>query len=213
MFVEIEPELLEKFATVSDRMPKLYYHPNRLARSFFWERLKCIHRYLTERVPNRDTCLDFGCGTGVFLPTLSGHFNRVTAIDMETEEATQIIGQFRLTNVELVRGDICSPASLTGPFQVITAADVLEHFASLAEPVERIRQWLADDGVLMTSLPTEGFLTRATRVVGAYTKPFDHYHTAREVETYLQNHGLKKVYTTRVSPWFPLYRISAWQKC
>lgn len=213
MFIEIPAPLLQTFATESNRMPKLYYHPNWIARKFFWQRLKVLHRFLSEYPVHRDSCLDFGSGSGVFLPTLASEFASVTGVDIETVEASRILDHYKLPNVTLVNADIYT-ATEFGPemFDVVTAPDVLEHFKDLETPVARIRTWLKSDGFLFTSLPTENWTTRSARVVGKYEKPWDHYHTGYEVEEFLRTHGFRQIHRSRLFTLFPMYLTSVWQK-
>jgi 2-polyprenyl-3-methyl-5-hydroxy-6-metoxy-1,4-benzoquinol methylase len=192
-------------------MPKLYYHPNVLARKFFWLRLRYLSRFMQKYAADKRQCLDFGCGTGVFLPTLAKLFPSVTGIDIETDEARQIIDRYDL-RVRLVHADIYKENLPSRSFDVISAADVLEHFSDLGPPISKIREWLKDDGVLFTSLPTENAFTRACRVVGGYEKPWDHYHTGYDVEAVIRKAGFRAIHTAKVVSVFPLYIVSVWHK-
>lgn len=211
-FIKIPPKVLLSVATESDRMPKLYYHPVAVARSFFWRRLSFLYELMEKYTAERLTCLDFGCGSGVFLPSLANLFATVTGIDMEVDEATEIVKLYHLSNVQIVKGDITAHDLGKASFDAISAADVLEHFQELDAPVSRIYDWLKPGGFLFTSLPTENFFTRFTRIIGKYKKPWDHYHTAEEVEHFLRGKGFFKVEEGKVTPWYPLYSIGVWKK-
>jgi len=209
--VKLPPNYLRSIATVSDRMPKLYYHPIKLARDFFWLRLSVLAQLASEYAVRKDYCLDFACGSGIFLPTLSRMFKQVVGIDLEMTEAKQLAGDYQLPNVQLIEGDIAT-AELNRQFDAIFSADVLEHFSDLQLPVRQLKQWLGPEGVLLTSLPTENWLTRLTRIVGGYKKPWDHYHTGREVENFLTASGFIKIASRIVVPLFPLYYLGVWRK-
>jgi len=211
MFVKIPPDLLRIIATDSERMPRLYYHPLAVARSFFWSRLKHIHGLMNKHLRNRDSCLDFACGSGVFLPTLSSLFRSVRGIDIELVEAPKIVEQYSLSNVRLTSADIYT-AGLDERFDAIVAADVLEHFEQLDKAVLQLKHWLKDDGLLFTSLPTENVFTRFTRVLGGYTKPADHYRSGEEVEEILRSQGFRKIESRTILFFFPLYLIGVWEK-
>jgi 2-polyprenyl-3-methyl-5-hydroxy-6-metoxy-1,4-benzoquinol methylase len=211
MFVEIPPDVLLGIATDSERMPKLYYHHLAIARKFFWLRLKCISALMMKNLARRDSCLDFGCGSGVFLPSLSKLFRSVRGIDIELVEAPKIIAHYALPNVALISADIFT-VKLDEQFDAIVAADVLEHFNDVNKPIVRIKQWLKDDGLLFTSLPTENICTKMTRIVGKYTKPADHYHTGEEVEAALRAHGFHKVDGKKLVTFFPMYLLGVWRK-
>lgn len=214
MFVEIEPSFLRSIATDSDRIPTLYYSNYLLVRQFFWMRLKLIYFHLQRLPINREVCLDFGGGGGVFLPTLSQLFKTVFFLDLEDAEARQVVEKHLLKNVKLVKQDIATVGFTKSSFDVIIAADVLEHFQDLSVPVTQIRNWLKQDGVLITSLPTENYLYVLLRQVFGVAKPADHYHTGYEVEAYLKARGFKQIRRTFV-PLFgnilPLFLISVWR--
>jgi SAM-dependent methyltransferase len=214
MFVEIPSGFLESIATGSDRIPKLYYHPCACARKFFWLRLRAFYKLIEKHARSHDACLDFGCGSGVLLPTLSGMFREVVGIDLEISEAGKVMEYCGLQekNIRLIGGDINTADIPRDKFDVICAADVLEHFRDLESPIRRIKDWLKDTGILLTSLPTESIATRMTRVFGGYKKPLDHYRTGEEVEKELIGAGFKKAHTQTIYPIFPLYVISVWKK-
>lgn len=214
MFVEIPREFLAGIATDSDRIPTLYYSRYWPVRRFFWMRLKLIYSLMRRAGGGGGCCLDFGGGGGVFLPTLSGYFKKVVCIDLENDEAHKVVAQYQLSNVQLVREDIASANLADAPFDAIVAADVLEHFQDLSFPVNALRKWLSQGGILYTSLPSENYIYVFLRKVFGITKPWDHYHTAGEVESYLAQHGFKQIRKTFVPFYWgilPLFHVSAWQ--
>lgn len=160
-------------------------------------------------------CLDFGGGSGVFLPSLSGIFKTVTCIDLDTGEAEAVVREYGLDNVVMRRRDISDGELAEAPFDAIVAADVLEHFRDVTPAAKAIHDWLADDGFLYTSLPTENFVYVILRKVFGVTKPYDHYHTGYEVEAYLQAHGFRRVkrrFVPLIARLFPLFIVSVWRK-
>lgn len=216
MFVEIDKEYLQSIATDSDRIPTLYYSKYLFVRKFFWFRLRLIFRSMKlDRVIDKDkSCLDFGGGGGVFLPTLSKSFDSVTCVDLETNEASQVIGHYGISNVNLRVSDIAKLEDI-GEFDVVVAADVLEHFKDLSHPIIAIKKWLKKDGLLYTSLPTENNMYILLRRIFNIEKPYDHYHTAAQVEKFLSQNGFVRIRRTCVPlyiPLFPLFSISTWKR-
>jgi len=216
MFVEVDKKFLNEIATDSDRVPTLYYSKYWLVRRFFWSRLRYIHRFMLRdnATGTNKSCLDFGGGGGVFLPTLSSEFGDVVCVDLEYQEANKIIENYEISNIELKVSDITKKENI-GSFDVIVAADVLEHFKQLSQPSDAIRSWLKDDGILYTSLPTENFIYILLRKIFGITKPFDHYHTGYDVEKYLSSNGFEKVRCASIPLYwriFPLFLISSWKK-
>jgi len=215
MFIEIQPRLLQEIATDSERIPTLYYSQSTLVRKFFWMRLRLLYILIAKSANPQATCLDFGGGGGVFLPTLASYFQKVVFIDLEDQEAKDVIKQFYLQNVHLVKDDIAKADLVDAPFDVIVAADVLEHFQDLSMPVSTIRSWLKDDGRLYTSLPTENWIYVFLRKVFGVQKPEDHYHTGYEVERYLRRNGFKPVrkkFVPLVINLFPLFLVTEWRR-
>lgn len=215
MFVEIEPHFLRTIATDSDRVPTLYYSKYWPVREVFWMRLKMINFHLQRLPIAKDSCLDFGGGGGVFLPTLSRQFKTVFFLDLEDIEARQVVEKHQLDNVKILKEDVAAVKIPPASFDAIIAADVLEHFQDLSMPASALRSWLKPNGVLLTSLPTENFIYTGLRKVFGITKPADHYHTGSEVESYLKSHGFKQIRRTFVPLFwnlFPLFLVSAWQR-
>jgi len=213
-FYEIDATFLSTVATDSDRIPTLYYSNNIAIKKFFWMRLKLINLLMSRYSNTYSNCLDFGGGGGVFLPTLSKNIGQVVCIDLENSEADKIIQEYVLENVTLVQGDVSDTILEDAPFKNIIAADVLEHFQDISIAVDAIIKWLDDDGVFYTSLPTENWIYVLLRKIFHIQKPWDHYHTAKEVEDYLVTRGFKKIkgiYVPFYIRIFPLFRISAWR--
>ena len=214
MFIEIEPNFLRSIATDSDRVPTLYFSKYLPVRKFFWMRLRLIYQLMKESLKQKTTCLDFGGGGGVFLPTLSHYFEKVFLIDLENSEAVKVADHYRLQNVALLKEDISCHSLQKIAFDAIFAADVLEHFSDLSVPVKVLKELMHKDTILFTSLPTENFIYITLRKIFKIEKPWDHYHTASEVEVFLQRSGFKRIRRTFVPFFFnflPLFRISAWQ--
>ncbi len=213
--LELMRSLQGEAQTGTDIALDVYCHRNPLLREFFWLRLRFLTWMLRRFGRGRANALDFGGGSGVFLPTLATGFDRVRLIDLHTEQARALCEAMGIDNVECVSDDIATFDFEAGSFDAIVAADVLEHFREHDLPLTKIHRWLADDGLLFTSLPTENVFYRGLRVVFRKQKPPDHYHSARDVENALRRAGFRKrfgIYHPLVAPLFPLFRISAWEK-
>lgn len=209
-FVKVDSAFLAAISSGCDRIPTAYYEGSVLINIQFWARLRTIFRHILRSGAARRRSLDFGGGGGVFLPTLSGLFEQVTLIDLVTNEARAVVDKYALKNVTLVEENVLQ-AELHG-FDVVIAADVLEHFQDLRPAIDVLRTAVTSEGVLITSLPTENFLYRALRAVFGIEKPADHYHTATEVERSLAEGGFRRVRTTRLPTVLaPLFVITTWR--
>jgi predicted TPR repeat methyltransferase len=211
-FTQVDPSFLRTIAGGNIRTPSLYYHPNFLLREGFWSRLRAINQQM-DQVPLRlGHCLDFGGGSGVFLPTLAQRFQSVICVDVDPADAKAIVHQYQLNNVSIQQENALTATYPVAAFDAIVAADVLEHFADLKAPVTTIKQLLAKDGYLFTSLPTENWVYLLLRQLFGMEKPDDHYHTAAQVETYLAASGFRAVSRAYLPVWFaPLFRVTSWR--
>ena len=213
--IEIAPEYLASIADDSDRIPRLYYTGNRILRRMFWQRLHFLNRMMERLQVRGGTCLDFGGGSGVFLPTLARRFDHVTLLDLEAGQARLVMEHFNLDRVNIIEQDASAMDFSKEPFDAIVAADVLEHFKDLDLPVPRLHRWLKPGGLIFTSLPTENWVYIFLRKVFGVEKPWDHYHTGYEVEAALALGGFRRVKTRCVPlhlPLAPLFLITAWRR-
>lgn len=214
MFIELDSKFLSEISTDSERVPTLYYSKNWFIKKFFWLRLRLIYKMIKKR-GTYENCLDFCGGGGVFLPTLCSCFKSVTFADLEDIEAKKVISFFKLTNVNLVKGDIANAKFKPNCFDVIIAADVLEHFKNLSVPTNILKECLSKKGVLYTSLPTESYLYVFLRRLFGIEKPKDHYHNGRFIEQHLQSLGFVRAKRRYVPfcyfPIFSLFVIGEWK--
>jgi len=210
-FFEIPLALYRDLTPAGDERTDLYRSANPFMREVFWSRLRTLYGFIrAERT--RRSCLDFGGGSGVMLPTLSRTFREVECIDLDARLARRFVQEFQLSNVRICEENVLRPAHRT--YEAIVAADVLEHFRDTDRVVRAISQRLEPGGVLFTSLPTEDALYTGLRVLLRKRKPADHYHSGHEVEERLRAAGYRRV-RHRVLPLpavAPLFLISAWRR-
>ena len=189
-FVPIPLPLYRELTPAGDERTDFYRHSNPLVRRVFWSRLHAITRQI-EASCVRGTVLDFGGGSGVMLPTLERFFRSVTCVDLDIDPAVRISSSLGLHRVELRRANAL--ARLSGTFDAVVAADVLEHFEDVESAVAAIRAHLRPGGWLFTSLPTEGTAYALIRRLVGKTKPLDHYHDAYQVEDLIRRSGFTSI--------------------
>lgn len=150
-----------------------YLHWNPLIRWLMWRRYEYIS-YLSGFSPEMFV-LEFGCGTGVFLPELATKCNHVYAIDLFPEYAKCLCKKLNL-NV-LFRANLAEleDASL----DVIIAADVLEHLndTELDEYLLMFSKKLKSNGRLIVSGPTENIIYKMGRTLAGFADKGDYHHT------------------------------------
>ncbi len=186
----IKKEYLKSIYTDNHNIPDVYFHPNALVRWLYWERLNQMVKMLNTRTLRRSLCLDFGGGSGVFLPTLGQLFERVVMVDLDPSQAYLVKETFKLHNCEIVAKDVFEFE--IDEVDVVIAADVIEHFRDTKKIINRIKSYLGPEGRLITSLPTENIFYRFMRILFNEVKPTDHYFSAYEIERNILDLGFKR---------------------
>jgi SAM-dependent methyltransferase len=193
----------------------MYAHPNPLARWIFWQRLSVGFDLLVRVATPQARALDFGGGSGAFLPALAGHFQDLSIVDLDLADARRVAAHYRMQHVQLHARDITEwqPAA---PFGVATAMDVLEHFEDPAVPMDFFERHLQPGGLLLVSLPTENLLYRLGRLVLRKQKPRDHYHPAALLLQLYRRAGYELIahrYVPRLGPLaLPLFSVALLRK-
>jgi 2-polyprenyl-3-methyl-5-hydroxy-6-metoxy-1,4-benzoquinol methylase len=148
-----------------------YLHANPLIRWLMWKRYRVVSQMASTLA--HDTVLEFGCGMGLFLPTLARMARTVYAIDLFPQFARQLAREFKLP-VTFVDQVEAIPA---GTLDLIVAADVLEHIADVEGYMRLFRGKLAPGGHLIVSGPTENFVYKIGRVVAGFAGKGDYHLT------------------------------------
>jgi len=103
-----------------------------------------------------ESVLEVGCAGGHMTRLMSEKGCRVSAVELDPEQAQQA----RRHAEHLIVADIESPetwAQIDGRFDAIVFADVLEHLRDPWEVLRRARQALADDGRVLASIPNVAY--------------------------------------------------------
>ncbi|MCX5867890.1 MAG: class I SAM-dependent methyltransferase [Proteobacteria bacterium] len=164
----------------------LYFHPHPLLRWVFWERLRQIYRLVREI--KAETVLDLGCGGGELLPTLAGLFPRIWGIDLQVTNARRVVEYYQLKNVTLIEGDFLTHDFRPAFFDLVVAADVLEHQRDLEVFCRRMHSVLKTGGIAVVCLPREGFFYHLGRKLFRISPPEDHFQSYREIRAGLERH-------------------------
>ncbi|MDD5207690.1 MAG: class I SAM-dependent methyltransferase, partial [Desulfobacterales bacterium] len=171
--------LLKEFARGVYVDSPVYFAGNPLVRSINWSKLDAAISVAPSDSAYR--VLDFCCGNGVLLPTLSRNFKKTVAFDLHATAASRLKNHFRL-DIPLLRADANKLPFKNGSFDLVFALSALEHFRDLDQVLPELLRMLSPGGQLVFLSPTENLFYRIGRRVLGYTKPEDHHHTASSVE-------------------------------
>lgn len=147
-----------------------YGHANPLIRWLMWRRYAAVAALMG---PGGGTALEFGCGIGLFLPTLARAFATVYAIDLFPGYAERLATRAGIA-VRFVPDLSDVP---DGAVDLVVAADVLEHVDDLPGWVARLGAKLGPGGRFVVSGPTEGLLYRMGRVAAGFGGKGHYHHT------------------------------------
>lgn len=148
-----------------------YLHGNPLIRWLMKRRYQVIASLA--RFSSDLSVLEFGCGSGVFLPELSANCGRVYAIDLFPEYAKLLVEKRRLKVSFL---DALSDLE-NDSLDLVIAADVLEHLDHPETCLELFFSKLKPSGRLIVSGPTETLVYRLGRMLAGFGDKGDYHHT------------------------------------
>ena len=182
-----------------------------LSRRVFWGKLGPIVRAASPRPSH--TMLDFGCGTGILLPTWVGHGARVWATDLHMEMAKSLARRFELRDVTFVDADSWASSIPDGSLDTIVAANVLEHVEDRPALYATFLRKLAPEGRLVVSGPTENALYRLGRRLIGFTGDY-HVTTIADLFREIEAAGFAPEWRRRYPVPGPacLYRIARFHK-
>lgn len=185
-----------------------YAHPNPAIGWLFWQRLRKAMEFIERGAPYRQA-LDFGCGSGVMLPFLARHAEKVHAIDVDLEPLQKMKEQMTFPeNVEVHLGSASTLGSWpASSIDLITALDVLEHVDDLPGTLNALLRLLTPRAALLVSGPTENlFYKIGRRLAGPEFSGAYHERGIGVVRRQLA--GRRRVRTVATLYWpIPLFEI------
>lgn len=180
----VDPALLREVAHVEpdaaqrDEMAgPSYLHAIPFVRWVFWKRLDAVTRYLAADDGPYASGLDFGCGLGVLLPTLSAVSQRVYAADLVLAPARRLAAALHLDNVTFVEPATLPQRIAPDSLDFAVSTDVLEHVDDLPATIALLHALLKPGGRLVVSGPTENALYKAGRAFAGFGGKGGYHHT------------------------------------
>jgi len=163
-----EKELLasiEKLKTVphgekaNEAAIRAYLHKNYFVRKLFSDRLKIAYKLGTFY---GKVVLDYGCGSGIFLQSISNDIKSGIGVDLDIEIAKKIITAKNISLIQIEDENNIAKMSNIG---IVTSFDVLEHVINLEPLLKTIKKTLSPNGTFIISGPTENFLYKIGRKI------------------------------------------------
>lgn len=183
-----------------------YLNKNPFIRALFWMRYDVIYR-----LANLDLSLsvcEFGCGLGIFLPTLAPEVGKLYAVDIFPQYAEEMA---RIHNLEIeFSSDLQTVADHS--LDLIIACEVMEHLDDPETYVRLFANKLKVDGRLIMSGPTESWFYKLGRVMAGYQKYRGyHLHNVYQIHEIITQNGFYTLEKTPY-PWkmLPLYMINVY---
>lgn len=173
-------------------------------------------------VGHQKRVLELGCAAGAMSKVLLHHYDcRVTGIEFDPS-AAEIAREFCDS---VIVGDLNQPAlleSLTGPFDVVLMADVLEHLTNPANCLQAVLPYLQDDGSIVVSVPNiaNGGVIAALwcdafnyAETGLLDRTHIHFFTTSTLYAVLESHGLiiDQIEYVDAGAWHPEF-AEFWEK-
>ncbi len=185
-----------------------YSHPNPFINWLFWQRLHKTMETIEGGAPYQHV-LDFGCGSGVLLPFLSGIAANVIAVDVDLIPFERMKAQIDFpSNIEVHNTRSLPLDKLpAASFEIITALDVLEHVDDLSSTLTSLLRLLKPGGRLIVSGPTENIFYKLGRQVAGREYTGD-YHERGVAEIKHQLASLARIEQIAVLYWpMPLFDL------
>jgi ubiquinone/menaquinone biosynthesis C-methylase UbiE len=104
--------------------------------------------------------LEVGYGSGIFLPELATHAERLVGIDLHGESAPVAEMLRRLgVEAELLQGSLFELPFADGEFDALVCISVLEHLQELDRALDELRRVLRPGGVAVLGYPVRNLFT------------------------------------------------------
>jgi ubiquinone/menaquinone biosynthesis C-methylase UbiE len=99
--------------------------------------------------------LEIGMGSGVFLPELARHCEKLFACDIHNNygHITKLLERYKVTNCEVSHQDIEATDYPDNFFDAVVAVSVLEFVKDIGKALREINRIMKNDGVFITICP------------------------------------------------------------
>jgi ubiquinone/menaquinone biosynthesis C-methylase UbiE len=142
-------------------------------------RFKTIAKLLDKQIyPN---LLEVGTGSGIFLPELAMHCNKLYATDIHPffENIENLLNHYKVKEYNLKSQSIQKTDYPDNYFDAIVAVSVLEFVDNLQEAINEIKRILKNDGVFITICPMNSQFLDSILSLYSKKKPKEEFGDSR----------------------------------
>ena len=196
--------------TGADDPVDYYYRP--LTAWLYRGRLRLAVRLLE---PERfASVLEVGYGSGIFLPELARHAERLTGIEVHDEAARvgSMLRRFRV-EAELHRCSLFEMPFAEGAFDGLVCLSVLEHLTELDRALNELRRVLRPGGIAVLGFPVRNPVTDAFFRLAGYNPRELHPSGHRDILAAARRHPGFVVERDGRLPWILPLSVSAYAAC
>ena len=177
------------------------------------------HSYITPEIIGKidslgaSSVLDIGCGNGVLTNRVSACVDKIVGVDGSASGISIASQAFPDISFLLAPMDSALPEELRGKFDVVLAAEVIEHLFFPRQLLDRAKEALVPGGYIILTTPYHGYFKNLAL---ALTNKFDkHWHPLRDyghvkffsrstLEDLLVEQGFELISFARVGRWGPV---------
>ena len=125
--------------------------------------------------------LEAGTGSGILLPELSLHCEKLFACDIHSKfhHIDQLMKQYNFRNYSLSTQSIEATTYPDKSFDAIVAVSVLEFVGDLQKAIDEIKRILKDDGVFITICPMKSHILDSILSFYSKKKPEEEFGESR----------------------------------
>jgi len=169
-----------------------YTHKNPIMRQVAFSRVKMLICWMKKYQRKTSNIIDYGCGTGIILPSASNQANMVYGIDLTLAPANLLVDFYQLPNVILMHPDAIAKKLPDNTIDLIICGEVLEHIPDLTPILLQFQQKMVKNAHLIVSLPTENFLYKLGRKLAGFSGEY-HLSTSRKIHQEILKSGFKQI--------------------
>jgi 2-polyprenyl-3-methyl-5-hydroxy-6-metoxy-1,4-benzoquinol methylase len=169
-----------------------YTHKNIVMRRVAYSRIKLLIDWMINYQDDFSNIIDFGCGTGILLPSASNRAEKVYGIDLTLAPAKILVDHYNLANVVLLAPEIAMQEIPDKSIDIILCGEVLEHIQDLNATLTQFKRMARNNAHLLITLPTENKLYKLGRKLAGFSGEY-HLQDSLEIQEIIIQMGFEQV--------------------